>query len=147
MKFKIPNLNHGPEREALADCIDYAAEHTKLSDERVFAVLSRFFERVTDNMCAGHVVIFPAFGKWGPWLEERPAKLARHNHGHPYCVPVFVAANPLREQVRTTAPSSSAPKRALQGLQRNASRRRPTQARVHSELQRYRDSISEQLGQ
>lgn len=147
MKFKIPNLNHGPEHDALADCIDFAAERTNLSDERVFAVLARFFERVADNICAGRVVPFPSFGKWGPWLEERKVKLARYNHGHPYCLPVFVAARPLREQVKTTAPATSEPKKALQSLQRNVSRNRPTHARFHSDVQRYLDSISEQLSQ
>lgn len=146
MKFNIPNLKKGPERDALADCIDYAAEHSNLSDERVFFVLSRFFERVADNMCAGHIVPFPSFGKWGARLEDRKLRLAQHNRGFPYCVPRFVASRPLSEQVKTTAPCNSNAKDGLDTLCRNASRAKPTQARVHSDQQRYRDSISKQLG-
>jgi len=147
MKIRIPGMKNGPERTALADCIDYAAQRSNLSDDRVFKVLSYFFERVADNMCAGNVVPFPSFGKWGPWLEERKIRTARHNGGFPYCVPVFVAAKPLREQVKTTAPCSASARASLRILRRNASCTRPTAARVHTDQKRYRDSISVQLGQ
>jgi hypothetical protein len=148
MKIKIPYTG-GPDSEALADCIDYAAQRAKITDERGLRFLTFFFERLVDNVCAGRVVGIPAVGKFGPWLEERQLRLKRYNHGLPFNVPKFVPAPSFRRQCKDTAPTSRVGKRLLNNHRLSYDKVKcvNSAAPTHVTMARIRASIDNQLGQ
>ena len=50
----IPDLNNGPERDTLSECIEVAAGSTDTSTERALAVLTFFFEEVQPSTSASN---------------------------------------------------------------------------------------------
>ena len=147
MKTHIPYLRQGPEYDALARCIDRAAAVSKVSDERMVIGLTAFFEQAVDLVAIGKVVPLFGLGKLGAVLEERSIRQARHNRGFPYCYPMFVASPTFRSQVKATAPTARAAKKALFSYRRNGSRRavQNNMNRVFDDMKAIRESIAEQM--
>ncbi|MBL8863470.1 MAG: HU family DNA-binding protein [Planctomycetes bacterium] len=143
----IPFESRTQDGQPLQAVLERTAARSGLSPATVAIIASHFFELLSDELARGRCVNVVGFGKFGPWLVERPSERAKG--GPPRCKVVFSPSRGLAQQVAVSAPPNVGPKRQLARHRRNHGafgRRGREQARVFTAMQAFRDQLTAQLG-